>query len=180
MLPGLLGAPLNKLDAYLPPRQGNDVSILSLFPSSDMRINASSDDGWFVDDIEGAFGEAADQGRPVLLDFTGYTCTNCREMEANVFIRKPITDRFESGYVLLRLYTDGLEQGAEFARYQLQLTGTVALPTYAVVEPVERRVLAKRSGVMDLTEFSAFLDTGILSYQSLTGRNQKITASVIP
>ncbi|GMQ82007.1 MAG: cytochrome c biogenesis protein CcdA [Rhodothermia bacterium] len=178
MLPGLLGAPLNKLDAYLPPRQGTDVSMLSLFQSSDTRVSASSDDGWFIDDIEGAFGEAVDRGRPVLVDFTGYTCTNCREMEANVFIRKPITDRFESGYVLLRLYTDGLEHGEEFARYQLQLTGTVALPTYAVVEPVERRVLAKRSGVMDLTEFAAFLDTGIISYQSLMSRNQKITTSV--
>ena len=180
MLPGLFGAPLNKLDAYLPPRQGNDVSILSLFQSFDMKVNASSDAGWFVDDIEGAFGEAADRGRPVLVDFTGYTCTNCREMEANVFIRKPIQDRFESEYVLLRLYTDGLEKGADFARYQLQLTGTVALPTYAVVEPVERLLLAKRSGVMDLAKFSAFLDTGIGSYQSRVGRNDPLTASVNP
>ena len=180
MLPGLLGAPLNKLDAYLPPRQGTDVSILSLFPSSDMKVNASLDTGWFVDDIEAAFGEAADQGRPVLIDFTGYTCTNCREMEANVFIRKPVIDRFESGYVLLRLYTDGLEKGEDLARYQLQLTGTVALPTYVVVEPVGRRVLAKRSGVMDLKKFSAFLDTGIGTYQRLIDRSQQRPTPPVP
>ncbi len=178
MIPGLLGAPLNKLDAYLPPRQGTDVSILSsLIQISNLSASVSTDEGWYVDDIEGAFEEAALRGRPVLVDFSGYTCTNCREMETNVFPRKPIADRFESDFVLLRLYTDGLEHGDEFNRYQLQLTGTVALPTYAVVEPIERILLAKRSGMMDVDEFAAFLDAAVQTFKRSFNRTDGSPAS---
>lgn len=178
MIPGLLGAPLNKLDAYLPPRQGTDVSILSLIQTSNRSASISTDEGWHVDDVEGAFEEAARDAKPVLVDFTGYTCTNCREMEANVFPRKPIADRFESDYVLLRLYTDGLEHGDEFNRYQLQLTGTVALPTYAIVEPFERRLLARRSGMMDVDEFAAFLDAGAETFKRTFGGRSETTAGI--
>jgi len=178
MIPGLLGAPLNKLDAYLPPRQGTDVSILSLIRSSNLSAGVLTDEGWHVDDIEGAFEDAARQGKPVLVDFTGYTCTNCREMEANIFPRKPIADRFESDYVLLRLYTDGLEHGDKFNRYQLQLTGTVALPTYAVVEPFERRLLARRSGMMDVDKFASFLDAGVETFKRTVDTQGLSTAGI--
>ena len=167
LLPGLLGAPLNRLDAYLPPRQGTDVSILSLFTMSGQPGSASIDDGWVVDEIDIAFDEASERDLPILIDFSGYTCTNCREMESNVFPRPQIRERFEADFVLLRLYTDGLDRGDEFSRFQLVLTGTVALPTYAIVEPKERRVLAKRSGMMDVDEFAAFLDVGAAGYSRM-------------
>ncbi len=164
MLPGLLGAPLNKLDAYLPPRQGTDVSILTLMQQTGPGVGVSDDASWHTDDIEGAFAAATDEGKPVMIDFTGYTCTNCREMEANVFPRKPIADRFENDFVLLRLYTDGLELGDDFNRFQLKLTGTVALPTYAIVNAEDRHLLARRSGIMDVEEFAAFLDAGLSAH----------------
>ncbi len=171
MVPGLLGAPLNRLDAYLPPRQGTDVSILSLMQFSGGLVSLADEEAWHVDDIEGAFTEASEVGLPVLIDFTGYTCTNCREMESNVFPRKPVADRFETDFVLLRLYTDGLERGDEFNRYQLRLTGTVALPTYAIVHPFDQAVLARRSGMMDADEFAAFLDAGTASFNRLERQN---------
>jgi thiol:disulfide interchange protein DsbD len=159
MLPGLLGAPLNRLDAYLPPRQGTDVSILSLFPSAGAGASASNDEGWIVDDVDEAFVEGIRLKQPVFIDFSGYTCTNCREMEANVFPRPAVASRLED-FVRLRLYTDGLERGDDLSRFQLQLTGTVALPTYAVVDPASRKVLAKWSGMMDVEAFTQFLATG--------------------
>lgn len=165
MIPGLLGAPLNRLDAYLPPRNTTDVSLLSMLStSSESGQSTQSEPYWFTDDIDGAFEWAAVEGKPVLIDFTGYTCTNCREMEANVFIRAPIVERFDSKFVLLRLYTDGLELGDEFNRYQLALTGTVALPTYAIVDPDGQSLITKVSGTMDVDDFAAFLDTGSLSF----------------
>jgi thiol:disulfide interchange protein len=166
MIPGLLGAPLNKLDAYLPPRQGTDISLLSQAARDQAGLD---DDSWFVDDIQGALAEGLQESRPVLVDFTGYTCTNCREMEANVFPRQPVQSRFEERFVLLRLYTDGLELGPDFQRYQLGLTGTVALPTYAVVDPVSEGLVVGVSGLMDTDEFVAFLDSGYGTWSSSRG-----------
>ncbi len=162
MLPGLFGAPLNALDAYLPPRQATDVSLLAAF-SRDGGATAH-DDAWYVDDVAAAFAEARAVGKPVLVDFTGYTCTNCREMEANVFTRPEVAERFRRDFVLLRLYTDDLDRGTEFQRYQLQLTGTVALPTYAIVSPQGEKLISKVSGIVSAPRFVAFLDRGAASY----------------
>ncbi len=166
MLPGLLGAPLNKLDAYLPPRQGTDVSLLASF-SGTTRGSAPEEEAWIVDDLEAAFAEAKASGKPVFIDFTGYTCTNCREMEANVFPRAEVAERFARDYVLLRLYTDDLARGEEFLNYQLALTGTVALPTYAIVDPATEKLIAKKSGLLDAEAFVAFLDRGMASFRQM-------------
>ncbi|RMF64784.1 MAG: DUF255 domain-containing protein [Bacteroidetes bacterium] len=164
MLPGLFGAPLNRLDAYLPPRQGTDVSLVGAFAGSG-RTAGLDEDRWFVDDLEGAMARGRETGKPVFIDFTGYTCTNCREMEANVFPHPDVARRLEEHYVLLRLYTDDLTRGEEFLNYQLRLTGTVALPTYAVVDPVTERLLLKRSGIAKRDAFVAFLDQGVARFQ---------------
>lgn len=161
LLPGLFGAPLGRLDAYLPPRQATDVSLL--IPTGQGSV-ASQDEAWITDDIPAAYAESRTSGKPIFVDFTGYTCTNCREMEANVFPQPAVATRFED-FVLLRLYTDGLERGPEFQRYQLGLVGTVALPTYAVVAPPRGEdgapeVVAQISGMVPTDDFATFLDAG--------------------
>lgn len=162
LMPGLFGAPLNKLDAYLPPRQSDDVSLVALFGNTGAAVH--DDEAWITDDIEAAFAQAEAENKPVMIDFTGYTCTNCREMEANVFTRAEIADRFHRDFVLLRLYTDG-DRDQEFQTYQLKLTGTVALPTYAIVNPYDQdKTLVQVSGVVPLDEFAAFLDQGKASF----------------
>ena len=158
MLPGLFGAPLNHLDAYLPPRQGSDVSLVSAFASPD-RSSVISDEAWF-EDIDLAYAEAQAIGKPVFIDFTGYTCTNCRQMESTVFPQVSIVDRFSEQYVLLRLYTDDLDEGPALQKFQLKLTGTVALPTYAIVDPGSGNLISKRSGILSVEDFGDFLDDG--------------------
>lgn len=173
LIPGLLGAPLNRLDAYLPPRQAGDVSVLATIQSM-VGGGAHLDEAWIVDDIEAAFAQAKAQNKPVLIDFTGYTCTNCRDMEANVFPRPEVAERFERNFVLLRLYTDGIEQGQAFQRFQMKLTGTVALPTYAIVSPfAQKKPIVKISGVLAVDDFASFLDQGTASFleQSLATRD---------
>ena len=146
LLPGLFGAPLGRLDAYLPPRQYGDVSLLATGQES-------HDGGWIVDDMDAAFAEARELARPVMVDFTGYTCTNCRDMEVNVFTRPEIAQAFEQEFVLLRLYTDGARD-RELQRYQLDMTGTVALPTYAILHPeTPATPLAQLSGVTSPDRF---------------------------
>ncbi|NND72042.1 MAG: cytochrome C biogenesis protein [Rhodothermales bacterium] len=163
MLPGLFGSPLNSIDAYLPPRQATDVSLLV----SSAQSALAEEEGWIEDDLDLALLEGQRQGKPVFVDFTGYTCTNCRQMEANVFPVPSVRERFEAGFVLLRLYTDGLERGKEYQRYQLLLTGTSALPTYAIVDPATGDLVTKESGMMKVEKFEAFLDRAIVNYARL-------------
>ncbi|MDA1028728.1 MAG: thioredoxin family protein [Bacteroidetes bacterium] len=167
MIPGLLGAPLKALDAYLPPARGSDVSIYSTIGASEKNAGSSEED-WFIDDIEGAFAEAEAQQRPLFVDFSGWTCTNCRQMEANVFPLPGIASRFSNDFVLLRLYTDDLKKGDAFHQFQMELTGTPALPTFAIVSPADRQLLTRRSAMMDEGEFAAFLDEGVASFRRLT------------
>ncbi|MBT8400446.1 MAG: thioredoxin family protein [Rhodothermia bacterium] len=165
MLPGLFGAPLNRIDAYLPPRLATDMSLFGPASNASGGLRtADSGEGWIEDDIDTAMAEGLEEGKPVLIDFTGYTCTNCREMESNVFIQPQVTDRFVRNYVRLRLFTDTIEKGKSYQRYQLRLTGTVALPTYAIVEPQDQALIAKASGVMSLEEFVDFLDAGTAAF----------------
>src|SRR4029079_3036269 len=104
-------------------------------PPADLKAAQGAELAWVMNDYDAALAEAKRQDRPILVDFTGYTCTNCRWMEANMFPRPEIA-RELARYVRLRLYTDGR---GEIYRRQQQLEqqwfGTVALPYYAVLNP---------------------------------------------
>jgi len=161
-----LGSPLNALDAYLPPRQAGDTGLFNMLGASPGSVEAGADDGWHVDDIDAAIAEASERGLPIFVDFTGYTCTNCRAMETNVFPREAVAERLSNNFVRLKLYTDGPERGDEFHRYQLRLTGIVALPTYAVVEPDGETLIRRSFGMMNVDRFVAFLDEGYSRFRS--------------
>ena len=156
LVPGLLGAPLGTLDAYLPPRQAGDMRLAAAAGGGAEGAGESAFD-WVTDDPEAALERARAAGQPLFIDFTGYTCTNCRAMEANVFPVPAVAERLRGDFVLLRLYTDDRPDGPRFQRYQLRLTGTTALPTYAVVDPVSEKLLARHSGTASPARFAAFL-----------------------
>lgn len=104
---------------------------------------------------------AATTSRPIFIDFTGYTCTNCRWMEANIFTRPDVRQRFEQ-YVLVRLYTDG--RGEEYVRNQAMQKdsfGTVALPLYVVLSPGGETIATFPGLTRDPQEFVRFLDQGL-------------------
>lgn len=165
MLPGLFGAQLGALDAYLPPRQASDPNFTAAAVGGAEGQAASNETlDWYVDDREAAFAAGREQDRPVFVDFTGYTCTNCRDMEANVFTRPEVAARFERDFVLLRLYTDAPPLGPELQRYQLRLTGTTALPTYVILDPQDETVLDRTSGTMSAEAFAGFLDRGAAAF----------------
>ncbi len=108
----------------------------------------------------GQFGATAREiGKLVFLDFTGYTCTNCRWMEANVFTDPAVESELRQ-FVLSRLYTDG--EGEIYERqqaFQEETFGTVALPLYAVVDSTGE-VRGTLSGLTrDPTVFAAFLQS---------------------
>ena len=122
---GLRGARLGELESFLPPPEGavthGTASVAGELP-------------WMVNDYAGGLARAKAEHKLVLIDFTGYTCTNCRWMEANMFPRPEIAKALDQ-FVRVRLYTDG--QGELYrAQQKLELDryGTVALPFYALVD----------------------------------------------
>lgn len=153
LLPALLGASAPWVDGLLPPRRATDVNVLVRTDSSTPETRVD----WRVDDLEGALAESQAAGRPVFVDFTGYTCTNCRQMEATVFVEPEVERVLSEHFIPLKLYTDGPIDGSRFQTYQLQLTGTVALPTYAIIMPGETRPMRVRSGMMSTEAFLTFL-----------------------
>ena len=171
MLPGLFGAQLGAIDAYLPPRQSSDPNLVAAAAPGSNAAAANEELDWYVDDRAAAFEAAREQDQPVFVDFTGYTCTNCRDMEANVFTQPEIARRFEDDFVLLRLYTDAQPKGPEYQRYQLRLTGTTALPTYVVLDPQDETPVDRVSGTMSADAFGQFLDRGAAAFS-----NQQLAA----
>ena len=158
MTPGLLGARLGSLDAYFPPRHTSDVGQLP--GSSSPETTAIDDLDWHQNDIDAAMADAKESGKPVFVDFSGYTCTNCREMEASVFPAPVVAEHLRTDFVLLRLYTDDADKGPVLQRYQQKLVGTVALPSYAVVTP-EGNLTVQHSGMAGPKAFDVFLEKGL-------------------
>jgi thiol:disulfide interchange protein DsbD len=140
---------LDQIEAFLPP-------VSPMGPLASSGLGAST---WMLNDYEGALNAARSTGKLVFVDFTGYTCTNCRWMEANIFSRPDVGAELGQ-FVLSRLYTDG--DGEIYERqqaFQEKTFGTVALPLYAVMAP-DGKVRATFSGLSrNPAEFIAFLKT---------------------
>jgi thiol:disulfide interchange protein DsbD len=144
---GLGGKPLPQVEAFLPPRVPVPLLASSHQPVSE----------WMLNDYDAALAAARKSGRLVFVDFTGYTCTNCRWMEANIFNRPDVSAQLGQ-FVLARLYTDG--EGEIYERqqaFQEKTFGTVALPLYAIVD-ADGKVRGTFTGLTrDPAEFIAFL-----------------------
>ncbi|MEX0843915.1 MAG: cytochrome c biogenesis protein CcdA [Balneolaceae bacterium] len=165
LIPGLLGSSLGIWDAFLPPKQATDVSLVaSIGIGGGTGQAASVDDGW-SDDYEASLEIALQEGKPVFIDFTGYTCTNCRAMESNIFPLAEVEERFDQ-MVLVKLYTDGGTKGPENQMFQFKLTGNVALPTYAIVDPETKRVITQSLGYSKKDNFVDFLDKGLREFNT--------------
>jgi thiol:disulfide interchange protein DsbD len=162
LLPGLMGASLGIWDAWLPPKQATDLSLVSGLSAG--RVQSESGEEWLTTYEEGV-ARSKSSGKPIFIDFTGYTCTNCRAMEANVFPLEEVKTRFDA-FERVQLYTDDGSKGPDHQLFQFKLTGTVALPTYAIVDPATGQLLAKLSGYAKADEFVSFLDKGLSKYVS--------------
>jgi thiol:disulfide interchange protein DsbD len=129
LVPGLFGRQLGGLEAFLPP----DTALNSASAIEAPRSSPDTEVHWVINDYDGALAQAKRNNMPVFIDFTGYTCTNCRWMEANIFTKPEISHELKR-YVCVRLYTDG--DGDLFKHLQTlqqEKFGTVALPFYAVL-----------------------------------------------
>ncbi|MDQ6737249.1 MAG: thioredoxin family protein [Gemmatimonadota bacterium] len=150
---GLGGSTLGTLESFLPPVGGQPPAVNAADVPAEL--------DWRLNDLPAALALAKRENKRVFIDFTGYTCTNCRWMEANIFSRPEIKvalDRF----VLARLYTDG--DGDMYERQQAMQQrrfGTIALPLYAIVDSDGKTVRTFAGLTRSPNEFLSFLSSGL-------------------
>ncbi len=134
---GARGASLGSVEAFLPPEKST-----------------------WLQDYARAQELAKKENKPIFINFTGVTCTNCRWMEKNMFPRQDVKDSLKN-YVLVELYTDrkGKLQANDERNQALQqkLTGTVTLPVYVVVTPTGDAVRNFQGSTPDPARFVGFL-----------------------
>jgi len=150
---GLTGGTLGTLESFLPPVGGAPVAVNAADVPAEL--------DWRLNDLPAALAVARQENKRVFIDFTGYTCTNCRWMESNMFTR-PEVKAAMNRFVLARLYTDG--DGEMYEKQQAmqqQRFGTIALPLYAIVEPDGKTVTTFAGLTRSPNDFLSFLSSGL-------------------
>ena len=150
LVPGMFGARLGELDAYVP-------------LASDSFVSGAAGGGetslaWMKNQFPQAAEKARREGKLVFVNFTGYACTNCHWMKANMFTRPEIRSAMQ-GFVLVDLYTDGTDEASRLNQeFEDKTFGTVAIPYYAIFN-ADGKLLASFPGLTrNPKEFLAFLN----------------------
>jgi thiol:disulfide interchange protein DsbD len=145
LAPGMFGAKLGALDAYVPVASGPPP-----VPSGSALV-------WMKDQYRAALDRARRERKRVFVNFTGYACTNCHWMKANMFTRPEIAAALQD-FVLVELYTDGTDQVSQ-ANQNLELSKfhTVAIPFYAILDADEKAVATFAGSTSDAKEYLHFV-----------------------
>ena len=194
LIPGMWGAPLEKLSGYLPPQSTLDFDLTRnrgvVAPQSASTQEVKYGDvlhlphglqGFF--DLEQAEQYAAKVDKPIFIDFTGHGCVNCREMEARVWSDPAVLDILSNEYVICALYTDDKmtlpesewvttdngtvlkSLGKINAHYALTRFGVNAQPYYVIQGKDEQVLVEPRGYNLDVAQFVEFLKSGVEAYR---------------
>lgn len=172
MVPGLWGAPLKAVSAFAPPMKTQDFN---LYEDNEVKP--------MFTDYEEGMRYAKEKGLPVMVDFTGYGCVNCREMEAAVFVDPAVAEIMTEKYVLIQLYVDDKTKlpepvivndagsqrklrsvGDKWSYLQSSKFGATAQPFYVLLD-ADGNVLEKSySYDEDVQKFHAWLNSGLARF----------------
>ena len=172
MVPGLWGAPLKAVSAFAPPMQTQDFNLYN------NEVHAR------FDDYDLGLEYARQHGKPVMLDFTGYGCVNCRKMELAVWTNPKVSDIINNDYVLITLYVDNktplpspvkiVENGTErtlrtvgdkWSYLQRVKFGANAQPFYVLIDNEGKPLNKSYSYDEDIPKYIEFLQTGLENYK---------------
>jgi thiol:disulfide interchange protein len=195
MIPGLWGAPLKAISAWLPPQTTQDFDLYTNSLSSPKVVNSNSEqkkyaglfkaplnlDSYF--DYEQGLAYAKKMNKPVMIDFTGHSCVNCRKMEASVWSDKEVLKRLNNDYVLISLYVDDKTELPENEQYVSKLSGkkiktlgnkwsdfqastynTNSQPYYVIVNPSGEVLVTPQAFNLDIKNYINFLDSGLAAH----------------
>lgn len=205
LVPGLFGAPLTRISALLPPRETSGFNLLKAIsensgetavirPAGESAICGTpkySDflhfeyglEGYF--DLEEGLACARKLDKPVLIDFKGHACANCKEMDARVWSDPEVQRRIRENFVLVGLYVDdrtklpdneifvskvdGKEKktmGKKNEDIEISMFNTNSLPLYAVVDTDGKPIIETRGTDFDIQAYIDWLDRAAESYRS--------------
>ena len=172
MVPGLWGAPLKAVSAFAPPMQTQDFNLYK------NEVHAK------FDDYDLGMEYARLNGKPVMLDFTGYGCVNCRKMEAAVWTDPKVSDLINNDYVLITLYVDNktpltepvkiVENGTErtlrtvgdkWSYLQRVKFGANAQTFYVLLDNQGKPLNKSYAYDEDIPKYIEFLQTGLENYK---------------
>lgn len=149
LIPGMFGGKLGEIDSYVP--------LATETAAFDGSRSGQADAAWVKNDFDAALAKARAENKPILIAFTGYACTNCHWMKANLLTKPEVAELLRS-FVLVELYTDGTDAMSEKnQKLQESKFGTVAIPYYAIMD-ADQRVLGSFAGLTrDVPKYVAFL-----------------------
>ena len=172
MVPGLWGAPLKAVSAFAPPMTTQDFKLYN------NEVHAK------FDDYDAGMEYAKRNGKPVMLDFTGYGCVNCRKMEAAVWTDPKVSKLMTDDYVLITLYVDNKEPlpehikvmengkertlrtvGDKWSYLQRSKFGANAQPFYVLIDNEGKPLNKSYSYDEDIDKYVDFLQTGLDNYK---------------
>ncbi len=172
MIPGLWGAPCKAVSAFAPP-----------INTQDFNLNTKTVEAKYTNYEEGMAAAKA-QGKPVLIDFTGFGCVNCRKMEAAVWTDARVSDKLTKDYVLISLFVDDKPQlaqpmeielngqkrtlrtiGDKWSYLQSSKFGANAQPFYVAVDNQGNPLTGSYSYKEDIPAYLEFLDKGLENYR---------------
>lgn len=199
LIPGLFGAPLKSLSAWLPPPSTQDFNLSKLVENSRANQQSSAGkqtkakkyatlfdspqgiDGFF--DYEEGMEYAIKVNKPVLLDFTGHSCANCRRMEESVWSDPEVLRRIKEDFVLISLYVDDktdLEEkdkyistfsgknikniGQKWSDFQASTFKTNSQPYYVILNHSGEMLGKPEAFNLDIDNYIHFLDKGKEAY----------------
>ena len=172
MIPGLWGAPLKAVSAFAPPMNTQDFNLYKNEVHPRFK------------DFEAGMAAARLEGKPVMIDFSGFGCVNCRKMEAAVWTDAKVADMLNNKYVLISLYvddktplpeqitvtdTDGTQRtlrtvGDKWSYLQRHKFGSNTQPMYILLDNEGKPLTGSRSYDEDINEYMDFLKVGLDNY----------------
>ena len=173
LVPGLWGAPCKAVSAFAPPMN-----------TQDFNLNTKTVEARFTD-YEQGMAVAKAEGKPVLVDFTGFGCVNCRKMEAAVWTDPQVADLITNDFVLISLYVDDKTPlaepfevtdqqgetktlrtvGAKWSYLQSHKFGANAQPFYVILDNEGKPLCGSRAYKEDIPEYIQFLKEGLNRYE---------------
>lgn len=173
MVPGLWGAPCKAVSAFSPPMSTQDFNLY------ENEVHAQ------FTDYDAGMEYAKQHGKPVMVDFTGYGCVNCRKMELAVWVDQKVADIMQNDYVLITLFVDektklpepikvtenGQERtlrtiGDKWSYLQRSKFGANAQPFYVLLDNEGNPLNKAYSYDEDVNKYIEFLQTGLKNYKN--------------
>jgi len=196
LIPGLWGAPLQSVSAFLPPQQTQDFDLytrsLGASPVAESESATPKKYGDIFEaplglnaffDYEEGMAYAKKVNKPVMIDFTGHACVNCREMEASVWPKPDVLKRLRNDYVLIQLYVDDKTElptaeqrvssysgktirtiGNQWSDLQASRFNTNSQPYYVLLDNNGKQLVPPKGADSKPENFVKFLDSGLRAY----------------